>query len=164
MAQSVHRLAWAHLVLGHLAEAADAFREVIRIVEQKSDLVGLAYATFGLAETQLSAGWVHEASESIGRALAVTRKIHSPLLEGQITLSLARIERRRGALAAAVARLDDARRLFERTGSQLWQCRVAEELACWEREDATEADASAAVVQAVKAVALESSLEPASAW
>lgn len=144
MAQSVHRLARAHLALGHLAEAADAFREVIRIVEAKSDLVGLAYATFGLAETQLSAGWVEEASGSIEQALAVARKIHSPLLEGQITLSLAQIERRRGAFAAAATCLDDARRLFERTGSQLWQRRVEEELATWEQEDSAKFEESVA--------------------
>jgi DNA-binding SARP family transcriptional activator len=130
LAQSIHRLARAHLALGHCAEAAEAFRRVTTIVEAKSDLVGLAHATFGLAETQMSSGDTAAALESMAKALTITRRIDSPLLEGQIMLSMAQIEHDRGSEQAETL-LAHARRLFEQTGSIPWQRKADEELAGW---------------------------------
>jgi DNA-binding SARP family transcriptional activator/tetratricopeptide (TPR) repeat protein len=135
MAQSVHRVARAQLALKRIPEAADSFRQVIRIVKAKSDLVGLAYATFGLGETHLSADEADAALVTMSEALTVVRQIDSPLLEGQITLAMARIECRRGQTEQAAIWLESARELFERTGSAFWRHAVAEERERWDRPE-----------------------------
>ena len=126
LAQSIHRLARTQLALKQWTAAADSFRRVIRIVETKSDQVGLAYATYGLAETHLGAGDRDEALVGMFEALELTKEIDSPLLEGQIMVSMAGIERLRGDLDRAEAYLAQARGLFKRTGSLHWQQRVEE--------------------------------------
>lgn len=127
LAQSVHRLARAQLALGQWPAAAASFCRVIEIVRAKSDLVGLAYAIFGLAETRLAEDEPAEALARMVEALELTRQIDSPLLEGQIMLAMSEIERARGERERAQALLDQAHVLFERTGSTRWR-RRAEEL------------------------------------
>jgi len=126
LAQSMHRLARAQLALEQWPQAAESFRGVIEIVEAKSDLVGLAYATFGLAETRLAADDRVAALAGMVEALELTRQIDSPLLEGQIMLAMSGIERRRGDRDRAEDLLTKAHGLFERIGSTRWRLRAEE--------------------------------------
>lgn len=126
LAQSVHRLARAQLALEQWAAAAQSFRRVIEIVRAKSDLVGLAHAVFGLAETRLGEADPVGALADMSEALELTRQIDSPLLEGQIMLAMSEIERGSGARERAQDLLDRAHVLFERTGSTRWRLRAEE--------------------------------------
>ena len=136
LAQSVHRLAHVHLALGNRVRAAVAFRKVIGIVRAQSDWVGLAHATFGLAQTQLAAGEVDAAFEGMTEALRTARQSGSPLLEGQIVLTMAQIESRRGNRDRAETWLAGARTLFVQTGSLPWLQRSAEMSTLWRGADA----------------------------
>ncbi|MEU8772380.1 BTAD domain-containing putative transcriptional regulator [Streptomyces sp. NPDC048606] len=121
MALATYRLARSHHALGQLESAEKAFADVVRLVKEKSDLIGLAYALLGLAETRRSAGAVASAEETYLEALDLSRRNHTPLLEGQIRLGLGqlhcgddRTEEGRAHVTAALA-------IFRGIGSPPWE-------------------------------------------
>jgi hypothetical protein len=52
-AQSLYRQAEAYLKCDKLEDAAAAYRQVLRVVGRNGDMLGMAYATCGLGESQL---------------------------------------------------------------------------------------------------------------
>ena len=72
---------------------------------------------------------VEEALQSMTDALALTRPLHRPLLEGQIALAIAQIKRRQGHLAQAREWAEQAQAQFDLSGSTLWRRNAGDELA-----------------------------------
>lgn len=125
LAQGSHRLARAYLAQGRLELAEATFLEVVRIVKEKSDLVGLAYALLGLGETKLAADASPEQADAVlNEALEISRRIDSPLVEGQINLALGESCRRQDRYAAARTHLLTAQQIFTSVGSPPWQERA----------------------------------------
>ncbi|MGE7385706.1 BTAD domain-containing putative transcriptional regulator [Streptomyces sp. NPDC004126] len=121
MAMAMHRLAGAHLALGQLDEAEDGFSRVVEIVEEISDLLGLAHALLGLAETRLQAGAAMAAERTFLEALEVARRTRSPMIEGQIRLALGRACGERGDGEAGRAHVVESLAIFRRIGSPPWE-------------------------------------------
>ncbi|TSB31530.1 AfsR/SARP family transcriptional regulator [Streptomyces benahoarensis] len=128
LAQGSHRLARAYLAQGQLVLAEETFLEVVRIVKEKSDQVGLAYALLGVGETSLAANAPQQADAVLNEALEISRRIDSPLVEGQINLALGESCRRQGRYSASRTHLLAAQQIFTSVGSPPWQERALLEL------------------------------------
>ncbi|MFD8141646.1 BTAD domain-containing putative transcriptional regulator [Streptomyces sp. NPDC059708] len=122
--QARHRLACAHLALGHFETAEVEFTRALEIVRERSDLLGLAYTLLGLGETRLRAGAGEAAERTLLEALDVARRTRSPMVEGQIRFALGevclggdRAEQGGEHLTAALA-------IFRRIGSPPWEAKV----------------------------------------
>ncbi|WP_405778820.1 BTAD domain-containing putative transcriptional regulator [Streptomyces sp. NBC_00859] len=126
VAQGTHRLGRAYLAQGRFERAEEAFLRVVRIVKEKSDMVGLAYALLGLGEARLGAGASQKAEHTLADALEIVTRTNSPLVEGQIRLALADTYGRTRRIAAARQHLLAAQRIFEMVGTRPWQERAAQ--------------------------------------
>lgn len=126
LALATHRLASAHLALGQLAEAESEFTRVVEIVRERADLLGLAHALLGLAETRLQAGGVESAESTFLEALDAARRTRSPMIEGQIRLALGQAC---GDAEVAGAHLTESLAIFQRIGSPPWEEKAAAALA-----------------------------------
>ncbi|WP_371791447.1 BTAD domain-containing putative transcriptional regulator [Streptomyces sp. NBC_01471] len=124
IAQGTHRLARAYLAQGRFDLAEEALLRVLRIVKEKSDLVGLAYALLGLGESRLGAGAWQKAEHTLVDALEIATRINSPLVEGQIHLVLADLYGRTERIPDARQHLRDAQQIFEVVGARPWLERV----------------------------------------
>ncbi|WP_225447168.1 BTAD domain-containing putative transcriptional regulator [Streptacidiphilus sp. PB12-B1b] len=124
VAMGLHRLARAYLAKGWLDAAQEAFLRVVRIVKEKSDTVGLAYALLGLGEARMEAGALDEAEGTLVDALDIAVQIDSPLVEGQIRLALGEVCAKQGCRAQAAGYLTAAQETFARIGAPSWQARV----------------------------------------
>ncbi|WP_415947310.1 BTAD domain-containing putative transcriptional regulator [Streptomyces sp. KLOTTS4A1] len=123
VAQSTHRLARAQLALGQTEEAEVAFQRVVRIVKEKSDMVGLAHALLGLGEARLAAGRSRQGVDTLTDALDIASRLNSPLVEGQINLALGEALATLG-LPGAAAHLRAADTLFVQVGARPWEARA----------------------------------------
>lgn len=128
LALATYRLASAYLALGQLESAEDAFGEVVRLVNEKSDLIGLGYALLGLAETRRSAGAAEAAEQTYLEALDLARRNHSSLLEGQIRLGLGQARSGSGRTDEGRAELTAALAVFQGIGSPPWEEKAARAL------------------------------------
>jgi tetratricopeptide (TPR) repeat protein len=128
LALATYRLASAYLALGQLESAEDAFGEVVRLVNEKSDLIGLGYALLGLAETRRSAGAAESAEQTYLEALDLARRNHSSLLEGQIRLGLGQARSGSGRTDEGRAELAAALAVFQGIGSPPWEEKAARAL------------------------------------
>ncbi|WP_329388348.1 tetratricopeptide repeat protein [Streptomyces sp. NBC_01351] len=124
LAQARHRLACAHLALGHLDTAEIEFTRAMEIVRDRSDLLGLAYTLLGLAETRLLAGSAEAAERAFLEGLDVARRTRSPMVEGQILLALGEARTGRGREEEGREHLTDALAIFRRIGSPPWEEKV----------------------------------------
>lgn len=123
LAQSLHRLARVYLTVGETQSAEEAFLQVVHIVKEKSDMVGLAYALHGLGETRLAAGDGQKALDTLTDALDIASSVDSPLVEGQINLAIGRALESLGR-GGAERYLRAARDIFDRIGARPWQERT----------------------------------------
>ncbi|MFD8982221.1 BTAD domain-containing putative transcriptional regulator [Streptomyces sp. NPDC059564] len=129
MALATHRLAGAHLALGQLAEAERGFSRVVEIVKEISDLLGLAHALLGLAETRFQAGAVEAAERTFLEALEVAGRTKSPMIEGQIRLALGEAYRGSGREEEGRAHVAAALGVFQGIGAPPWEEKAARALA-----------------------------------
>ncbi|GLX41495.1 SARP family transcriptional regulator [Streptomyces roseochromogenus] len=125
LALATHRLAGAHLALGRLEEAERHYSRVVEIVTERSDLLGLAYALLGVAETRLKAGAADAAETTFVEALEVARRTRSPMIEGQIQLALGEVCRQSGRLEEGTAYVCAALAVFQGIGSPPWEEKAA---------------------------------------
>jgi tetratricopeptide (TPR) repeat protein len=123
LAQSTHRLARVYLALGEVQLAEEAFLRVVHIVKEKSDMVGLAYALYGLGETRLAAGNGQQALDTLTDALDIVSGVDSPLVEGQINLAIGQAMQSLGR-PGAEKHLQAAQDIFDRIGARPWQERT----------------------------------------
>ncbi|MEU8497026.1 AfsR/SARP family transcriptional regulator [Streptomyces lavendulae] len=128
LALATYRLAGAYLALGRLDSAEEAFGEVVRLVKEKSDLLGLAHALLGLAETHRSAGAAEAAEPLYLEALDLARRHQSTLIEGQIRLGLGQVYCGSGRTAEGRAHLTAALAIFQGSGSPPWEEKAARAL------------------------------------
>ncbi|GLV85246.1 SARP family transcriptional regulator [Streptomyces lavendulae subsp. lavendulae] len=128
LALAAYRLALAYLALGRLAEAEAEFDRVVRIVKEKSDLLGLAHALLGLAQTRLQAGAGERAEQTFLEALETARRTRSPMIEGQIRLALGQACGERGDGEGGRVHLVESLAIFRRIGSPPWEERAASAL------------------------------------
>ncbi|WP_328318516.1 AfsR/SARP family transcriptional regulator [Streptomyces sp. NBC_00388] len=126
IAQGTHRLARAYLAQGRFELAEEAFLRVVRIVKEKSDMVGLTYALLGLGEARLGAGAWQKAEHTLADALEIVTRTNSPLVEGQIHLALADTYGRTKRLPDAQQHLQAAQQIFEVVGARPWQERATQ--------------------------------------
>ncbi|MFE7511056.1 BTAD domain-containing putative transcriptional regulator [Streptomyces sp. NPDC057540] len=135
MALATYRLAGTYLALGRLDEAEEAYGTVVRLVEEKADLIGLAYALMGLAETRLAAGAGEAAERTYLEALDFARRRQTTLLEGQIRLGLGRLHHAYGRPEESRVQLVAALAVFRAIGSPPWEEKAADALALVGGED-----------------------------
>jgi DNA-binding SARP family transcriptional activator len=128
LAQAVHRLGRVHLALGRYDAAEQAFSRAIRIVKEKSDMIGLAYLLLGLGETKLAKGEAKAAESTLAEALAIAADCGSPLATGQINLSLGEVNLQLGHTAAARRHLGAALEQFASVGASAWERRAEQVL------------------------------------
>ncbi|WP_280914136.1 AfsR/SARP family transcriptional regulator [Streptomyces sp. SPB4] len=128
LAQGAYRLASAYLELGRLEEAEAAFARAVGIVEEKSDLLGQAYALLGLAQTRHSAGAAEAAERTFLEALEAARRTRSPMIEGQIRLALGEAYRGSGRDQEGQAHLRAALGIFQGIGAPPWEEKAARAL------------------------------------
>ncbi|MCX5193862.1 tetratricopeptide repeat protein [Streptomyces sp. NBC_00249] len=128
LAQGTYRLASAYLELGRLEEAEVAFARAVGIVEEKSDLLGQAYALLGLAQTRHSAGAAEAAERTFLGALDAARRTRSPMIEGQIRLALGEAYRGSGREDEGRAHLRAALGIFQGIGAPPWEEKAARAL------------------------------------
>ncbi|MGW6918716.1 AfsR/SARP family transcriptional regulator [Kitasatospora sp. NPDC054939] len=124
LAQARHRLAGAHLDLGHLETAEIEFTRALEIVRENCDLLGLSYTLLGLAETRLRAGAVEPAEQTLLEALETARRTGSPMVEAQIRLALGELRCADGRVADGRAHLATALDLFLGIGSPPWEAKA----------------------------------------
>ncbi|MER5931177.1 BTAD domain-containing putative transcriptional regulator [Streptomyces sp. NPDC002054] len=128
LAQALYRLGRVQLALGQLKEAEGSFLRTVRIVKEKSDMVGLAYALLGLGETRFTTGSVDLAGTTLEDALDIAEEIKSPLAAGQISFVLAQVWEQRGHAEEARAHLLTAQEKFTAVGAPVWLRRAEEAL------------------------------------
>ncbi|MEU9716707.1 BTAD domain-containing putative transcriptional regulator [Streptomyces sp. NPDC047976] len=124
LALATHRLAGAYLALGRLQSAEEAFGKVVRIVKEKSDLLGLAHALLGLAETHRSAGAAESAERIYLEALDLDRRHQGTPIEGQLRLGLGQAYCESGRTAEGRAQLTAALVVFRGIGSPPWEAKA----------------------------------------
>ncbi|MET7324062.1 BTAD domain-containing putative transcriptional regulator [Streptomyces sp. NPDC005549] len=129
LAQALHRLGQAHLALGSLGEAEQAFLRAVRIVKEKSDTVGLAYTLLGLGETRFRKGDTQQAGTTLADALETAEECGSPMAAGRVRLVLAELSRSLGRTEEARDHLRTAQEVFRDIGALAWQRRAEEALA-----------------------------------
>ncbi|MFG2295502.1 BTAD domain-containing putative transcriptional regulator [Streptomyces sp. NPDC048603] len=128
LAQALHRLGRVHLALDQIPEAEAAFLRTVRIVKEKSDMIGLAHALLGLGEARLVRGALEQAETTLVDALDIAEEGKNPLAAGQISLALARVSQERGDDEAARDHLRCAYRHFVMVKSPVWMQRTKEAL------------------------------------
>ncbi|WP_219664355.1 AfsR/SARP family transcriptional regulator [Streptomyces bambusae] len=128
-ALATHRLASAYLALGRLEEAEEAFAAVVRIVEENSDLLGLAHALLGLAETRHAAGAAEAAERTYLEALDLAQRQHGTLIEGQVRFGLGRLHQENGRPREGRVHLTAALGVFRLVGSPPWEAKATRALA-----------------------------------
>ncbi|WP_331765214.1 tetratricopeptide repeat protein (plasmid) [Streptomyces sp. NBC_01384] len=128
LAQALYRLGRVHLALDELAAAEEAFLRAVRIVKEKTDMVGLAHTLLGLGETRLSRGDTKLAETTLTDALEVAEECRSPLVAGRIGLVLGEVSRGLGKTEAARAFLRTAQQRFAAAGASVWERRAEEAL------------------------------------
>lgn len=133
-AQTIHRLGRVHLARADFEQAEKAFQQVIELVTDASDRVGLAYALLGLGESRLGAGEVDAAEATLSEALEIVERIDSPLVDGRINLALGEARRRQGRLGEARERLSAAHGVFVRVEAPRWREEAERALARLEGE------------------------------
>lgn len=101
LAQALYRLGRVHLASEDLAPAEECFLRAVRIVKEKSDMIGLAHTLLGLGETRLGKGDDRLAETTLTDALEIAEECRSPLLSGRIGLVLGEALRRLGRTEAA---------------------------------------------------------------
>ncbi|MEU9007869.1 transcriptional regulator, partial [Streptomyces sp. NPDC048551] len=97
-------------------------------VEEKSDLLGQAYALLGLAQTRHSAGAAEAAEATFLAALDASRRTRSPMIEGQIRLALGEAYRESGREEEGRAHLAAALSVFRGIGAPPWEERTVRAL------------------------------------
>ncbi|MFE2169441.1 BTAD domain-containing putative transcriptional regulator [Streptomyces sp. NPDC059447] len=124
-AQARHRLACAHLALGHLETAEIEFTRAMEIVKDRSDLLGLAYTLLGLGETRTRAGAGDAAERTLLEALDVACRSRSPMVEGQVRLALGEALRESAREDEARVHTGAALAIFRRIGAPPWEEKAA---------------------------------------
>ncbi|MFC9297148.1 BTAD domain-containing putative transcriptional regulator [Streptomyces sp. NPDC057011] len=128
LAMAMYRQAGSHLALGQLESAEEAYGTVVRIVTEKADMLGLAYALMGLATARGEAGAAESAEQTYREALKVARRQASPLVEGEIRLALGRLHCRVGRTSEGRAHLTAALGVFQGIGAPPWEAKAARAL------------------------------------
>ncbi|TLS43120.1 tetratricopeptide repeat protein [Streptomyces montanus] len=128
LAQAVHRLGRVHLALGQLPAAEEAFLRAVRIVKEKSDMIGLAHALLGLGETRLGKGDAEAAETTLADALDIAEDCRIPLVAGQISLVLGDVSSRLGRVEAARRHLRAAQEKFAVVGASALEQRAEQAL------------------------------------
>ncbi|WP_327725088.1 AfsR/SARP family transcriptional regulator [Streptomyces europaeiscabiei] len=134
-AQTLHRLGRVHLARSDFDQAEKAFQQVVALVTDKSDRVGLAYALLGLGESRLGADEVDAAATTLTEALEIVERIDAPLVDGRINLALGDTLRRLGRHDAARERLTTAHDVFVRADAPQWRAEAERALARLENEE-----------------------------
>ncbi|WP_223837705.1 AfsR/SARP family transcriptional regulator [Streptomyces venezuelae] len=128
LAQALHRLGRVQLALEQLPEAEQSFLRTVRIVKEKSDMIGLAYALLGLGETRLATGALEPAESTLADAWEIAEENKGPLVAGRIGLALAEVWQRRGEPVKARGHLLTAKERFTAVGASAWLERTEEAL------------------------------------
>ncbi|MFD9006310.1 BTAD domain-containing putative transcriptional regulator [Streptomyces sp. NPDC059582] len=128
LAQALYRLGRVHLALDELPAAEEAFLRAVRIVKEKTDMVGLAHTLLGLGETRLSRGDAQLAETTLTDALEIAEECRSPLVAGRIGLVLGEVSHGLGKTDAARTYLRTAQQRFAAAGATVWELRAAEAL------------------------------------
>ncbi|MGW1728322.1 BTAD domain-containing putative transcriptional regulator [Streptomyces sp. NPDC002306] len=128
LAQALYRLGRVHLALDELAAAEEAFLRAVRIVKEKTDMVGLAHTLLGLGETRLSRGDAQLAETTLTDALEIAEECRSPLVAGRIGLVLGEVSQRLGKTDTARTVLHTAQQRFAAAGATVWELRAAQAL------------------------------------
>ncbi|WP_330299309.1 AfsR/SARP family transcriptional regulator [Streptomyces sp. NBC_00503] len=128
LAQAVHRLGRVQLALGQLKPAEESFLRTVRMVKEKSDMLGLAHALLGLGETRLATGQAELAEATLADALEIAEDNGTPLVAGQINLVLGEVCRQLGRPDAARGNLLTAQERFSTLGATMWERRATDAL------------------------------------
>ncbi|MEU6297140.1 AfsR/SARP family transcriptional regulator [Streptomyces erythrochromogenes] len=92
-----------HLAQGKPDLAAVEFARGFAQTQENGDLSGHCYALWGLGWTDVLQGRLPKAQERLEEGLDLARAIHDPLMEAQILLAMAEVEKRKGDFEAATA-------------------------------------------------------------
>jgi DNA-binding SARP family transcriptional activator len=117
LAQALYRLGRVHLALDEPAAAEASFLRTVRIVKEKADMVGLAYALLGLGETRLAQGQLGLAQTTLSDALETAEDCRALLVAGLINLVLGRLNQELGQTGTARAFLQTAQQRFAAVGA-----------------------------------------------
>ncbi|KOG41630.1 transcriptional regulator [Streptomyces resistomycificus] len=128
LAQALYRLGRVHLALDELAAAEESFLRAVRIVKEKTDMVGLAHTLLGLGETRYSRGDAPLAETTLTDALEIAEECRSPLVAGRIGLVLAEVSHHLGKTETARTTLRTAQQRFATAGAPVWERRAEEAL------------------------------------
>lgn len=128
LAQAVYQLGRVHLALGELDPAEGSFLRTVRIVKEKSDMVGLSHALLGLGETRLAKGSLEQAETTLADALDIAEECRSPMVAGRINLVLGEVCIRLGRPEVARRHLLTAQEKFVEVGARAWEQQAKEAL------------------------------------
>ena len=145
-AQVEHRIGELRLNKGDFAGAEATFESVLRTVLPRNDLVGQAYALFGLGAARMKRELHQQAEADLRAALEVATRCGDRLIVGRILLAFAELYQGTARPGPARDRLDEALEVFREIGSAVWQARALEASARL-REAAGSTGASAPAVQ-----------------
>ncbi len=118
-ALALHYSGAAHAALGELPLAIDLFKQALALRRAASLRIDAALTDLELGTAYVRAAELPLAREHLGAALAVAREVGYPQLEARCLMSVAHLERREGRLTAALARIEEALRIFESVRSRV---------------------------------------------
>jgi DNA-binding SARP family transcriptional activator len=124
VALATHRLGRVLLAQGRFAQAEEALLRMVRIVQDNSDMLGLAHGLLALGEVRLGAGRPEQARVTLTQALDAANQVSNPLVEGKIRLVLGEACGKCGHRAHALGYLTEARDCFARIDVKHWLERV----------------------------------------
>jgi tetratricopeptide (TPR) repeat protein len=97
---------------------------VLRAVVAGNDLVGQAYALYGLGAVRMGSKLYSRAEADLRAALEVSASCGDRLIHGRILLALAELYETTQRPAPAAEQLSEALEVFREVGSALWQARA----------------------------------------
>jgi CHAT domain-containing protein/tetratricopeptide (TPR) repeat protein len=119
VAYTLHNLGDVYHTMGEEPRALDYELEALRLRHAQGDRAGEARVLVALGSIYAATEQPEKASNAYGEALSLTRDVQDRGGEARALTGLARLERRRGDLAAAQAHMADALALIESLRSRI---------------------------------------------
>jgi tetratricopeptide (TPR) repeat protein len=93
VAQILYRLGEAYVRQGDYAQGGDAFQSVLGMVDAAGDIIGGAYARYGLGLVQTQLGELDKAEATLRRAQRMAVEAGEQLLVAQVLLAFGEVYR-----------------------------------------------------------------------
>jgi tetratricopeptide (TPR) repeat protein len=127
-AQARNQLGQCMLARGNLQEAAQAFQWVVSAAQSMGDLVGEAYALYGLGNVMLRLGEYSQAGLLVGQAQRLAADVKEPFLLAQVLLARGRICQATGRFSDGARHLSEAEERFNQLNAKPWSARAQQVL------------------------------------